>query len=167
MEELLNQYFFERVLQKTDPKYLDELAGQILEECLLIFTKAKKEFTSPVPGEGDTAVLRCIQYIEANLFNPLHTEDLTHFSRTSTATLFRKFKSATQLTPFEYIRKRRLDESRQLLKTGNYNVGDVAMLVGYEDLAAFSKAFKKHFGAPPSRSTLTRQFVTPTFRARG
>ena len=40
-----------------------------------------------------------------------------------------------------------------MIEAGGTPVGDVAMLVGYENFAAFSTAFKRHFGAPPSASS--------------
>ena len=37
-----------------------------------------------------------------------------------------------------------------MIEAGTYPVGDVGLLVGYENFSAFSTAFKKHFGRSPS-----------------
>jgi methylphosphotriester-DNA--protein-cysteine methyltransferase len=44
------------------------------------------------------------------------------------------------------------DEAKILLKTGQYQVGDVALWVGYEDLSSFSKAYKARFKVAPSNA---------------
>jgi len=68
----------------------------------------------------------------------------------SLSTLLRKFRLDTGMSPYGYIKTRRLEEARRLIEAGTHPVGDVAALVGYENLAAFSTAFKKQFGKPPS-----------------
>ena len=52
--------------------------------------------------------------------------------------------------PYGYIKARRLEEGRRLIEAGTHPVGDVALLVGYENFGAFSTAFKAHFGRSPS-----------------
>jgi AraC-like DNA-binding protein len=96
-------------------------------------------------------VSRALQYIESNLFESgLNVGDIVDYSLASQATLFRQFRRELQETPAGYIRNRRLDEAHALLTQGDYQVQDVAYLVGYEDLSAFSKAFKQRFCVSPS-----------------
>jgi AraC-like DNA-binding protein len=45
---------------------------------------------------------------------------------------------------------RRLEEARRLIEAGTHAVGQVAVLVGYENFGAFSTAFKRQFGRSPS-----------------
>jgi len=71
-----------------------------------------------------------------------------HFNRT--------FSNIFQIPPMEYHLNVRLDKAKDLLATGKYSVADVAELVGYNDIFAFSKAYKKHFGYSPS---LTKLYV--------
>jgi AraC-like DNA-binding protein len=44
-----------------------------------------------------------------------------------------------------------MEEARHLLKSKDYSIGDIAVLVGYEDLYTFSAAYKKVFGVSPSK----------------
>lgn len=54
------------------------------------------------------------------------------------------------MTPVEYIHKLRMDRARLYLESGAMTVGEIAAAVGIEDVAYFSRLFKKRMGVPPS-----------------
>lgn len=155
LNELLNEYYLERVVERKDPEHLITLSNQILEEVFRILVCPKREsevqrIQTSSDIEGDPYVYRAIRFIETNLFDPYSTHKIANQAGTSPATLFRKFRQELKVTPYEYIVQRRLDESLSLLKGGDHSVSDISLIVGYADLAAFSKAFKKRFGKAPS-----------------
>ena len=43
-----------------------------------------------------------------------------------------------------------MNKAMELLKSGNYNVSEVADMVGSSSPFNFSRDFKKHFGVTPS-----------------
>jgi AraC-like DNA-binding protein len=159
LSELITRYFFCRVLETSPSSIeLNHLESMILTEVFMVGrkvtsakTKDQKEnkLGQTIVSE-ETAILRAIEFIESNLFEKMDVEALVKSSRTSQATLFRLFKKELKLSPIEYVRNRRLDEANILLKTGQYQVGDVALLVGYEELSSFSKAYKQRFKMAPS-----------------
>src|SRR5262250_2250654 len=57
-----------------------------------------------------------------------------------------KFSSLVGAPPLTYLTRWRLWQASRLLAEGNLSVGETALRVGYESEAAFSKAFKRHFG---------------------
>lgn len=65
--------------------------------------------------------------------------------------LHRCFNSVYGISPFEYLRKQRLDRAIQLLKDGEISVTEAAYSVGYFNLSYFAKTFKKHVGVSPSQ----------------
>ena len=50
----------------------------------------------------------------------------------------------------QYLAKWRMQIAAELLTGSNVNVGTIAAQIGYESEAAFSRAFKKMIGVPPS-----------------
>ena len=157
LSELVTRYFFCRVLDDSPSSIeLNHLETMILTEVFMLSRKAKpvkKESSKSAPSTitpENTAIIRAIECIESHLFEKLDVQALVKSSRTSQATLFRLFKKELKLSPIEYVRNRRLDEAKILLKTGQYQVGDVALLVGYEELSSFSKAYKERFKVAPS-----------------
>jgi AraC family transcriptional regulator len=99
---------------------------------------------------GESVTGRALRYIESNLFSKLALAAIAQQAFASPSTLLRQFRRDTGTTPYGYIKTRRLEEARRLIEAGRHPVGDVAMLVGYENFAAFSTAFKSHFGKAPS-----------------
>jgi AraC-like DNA-binding protein len=44
-----------------------------------------------------------------------------------------------------------MEEARWLLTTTDFSLQDTALMVGYENSAAFSRAFKRESGMPPGK----------------
>ncbi len=53
-------------------------------------------------------------------------------------------------SPMDYVRTRRLAEASTLLKKGIYTVTEVASIIGYGSIGAFSEAFRARYGVSPS-----------------
>lgn len=64
--------------------------------------------------------------------------------------LHRTFRQCFGITPHKYIVHKRLENAMHQLENGNQPVGEIAVLNGFSDIHAFSKAFKKSFGYPPT-----------------
>ena len=60
-----------------------------------------------------------------------------------------RFTALVGEPPLAYLSRWRLETAAGLLQDGALGVGEIASRVGYESDAAFSKAFRRRFGAPP------------------
>ena len=63
--------------------------------------------------------------------------------------LSRTFSKETGQTIPQYLRQLRMEKSAELLRTGRYNVTEVALEVGYNSLSHFSQTFHQTFGCCP------------------
>lgn len=63
--------------------------------------------------------------------------------------LSRIFKKSEGLTIGDYIKKIRMDKSRELMVDHHMPIKEVATCVGYSDLAYFYRVFKKFYGMAP------------------
>jgi AraC-like DNA-binding protein len=60
-----------------------------------------------------------------------------------------RFTALVGEPPLAYLSRWRLETAAGLLKDGTLGLAEIAARVGYESEAAFSKAFRRRFGAPP------------------
>lgn len=90
------------------------------------------------------------EIIEENLFNPVSLNDLAYLSGRSLSSFKRDFQSIYNTSPLQWIRNRRLDRAKELLANSALSVTDVCYSTGFENVAHFSKVFKKRFGISPS-----------------
>ncbi len=74
--------------------------------------------------------------------------ELGGFSRASFAQHFKRYMNST---PLEYLTRIRLSHAQKQLEAGK-SVIQVALEVGYQDDAAFAKAYKRQFGFGPGAS---------------
>lgn len=51
----------------------------------------------------------------------------------------------------EYIRKLRVDKSKELLDTNRHSLAEIAYLTGFSDQSHFIRVFKRHLGMTPSQ----------------
>lgn len=79
--------------------------------------------------------------------------DVMHASRSSFAL---RFATAVGETPARYVAQLRMQQAKQWLVRDRMKIAVVARQLGYESEAAFSRAFKRIIGAPPSRFRATQ-----------
>ena len=80
--------------------------------------------------------------------------DLHAFLRTlpfSTEYLTKLFKRETGMTPFQYLKNRRLENAANILAVmyGKGNISETARLCGFSDPLYFSRLFRKKYGVSP------------------
>ena len=94
-------------------------------------------------------VIATRNYIDQNFENPLNLDLLSHLRFTSKYHLLRLFKKYYGLTPRQYLIDKRIEKSKEHLKSG-MSVTSTCFAVGFESLGSFSKLFKTRTGKTPS-----------------
>lgn len=146
----------------SKPFHADELTLRIeklLEKRMLLRKKYAEVSAStdiniaiefPVADKQFIDTLKSL--VEKNLDNAeLNVQllaDEFHMSRSQFA---RKCKSIMGLTPLQYVQNSRLERAKQLLRTENLSVGDVAFRCGFEDVSYFTRVFKQATGKTPTQ----------------
>lgn len=108
-------------------------------------------------------VEQVIYLLKQNLVHPPPLEELGRKVGCSPFYLSRIFSAQTGMTIPQYLRQLRMDKAAELLRSGEYNVTEAALEVGYNSLSHFSAAFHETFGCCPGLYPLK----TPTQRSRG
>jgi AraC-like DNA-binding protein len=77
-------------------------------------------------------------------------EELAKQAGLSRSVLAERFTELVGIPPMHYLAKWRMQIASELLIGGKANLASIAAEIGYESEAAFSRAFKKMVGVPPS-----------------
>jgi AraC family transcriptional regulator len=89
-------------------------------------------------------------YIREHIDEPLHREVLAEVAGFSVPHFHRIFTACAGENIAGYVRRVRMERAGRKLRMGAVDITEVALAAGYDSHAAFSKAFKQHFGLSPS-----------------
>ena len=97
----------------------------------------------------DDTIKQIQTYIEGNYEEKISVEGLAKKFAISSRNFIRRFKKATQNTPFEYIQRVRVEVAKKSFESSTLSINQVMYNVGYNDEKAFRKTFKKYTGLSP------------------
>lgn len=98
----------------------------------------------------DDAVLKALHAIHRDPAFAWSIAALASEASLSRSRLSERFTVAVGEPPMQYLAKWRMNTASRLLRETRHSVQRIANDVGYESLAAFSRAFKQHLGVPPA-----------------
>jgi len=107
-------------------------------------------------GLGEERIGRALSAIHADPFRRWTVPELAEIAAMSRSTFAEKFAATVGEPPLHYLARWRLTIAADLLRSGGMKVTEVAQQVGYSSDAAFSRAFKVHFGYAPSDARVRR-----------
>jgi AraC-like DNA-binding protein len=90
--------------------------------------------------------------VEDNMMSSASLSQLAFLSGRSLSSFKRDFLAIYNMPPSTWLRLRKLEKARELLRNTTMTVTDVCYTLGFENLAHFSRLFKSHYGYSPSKS---------------
>ncbi|SDH95104.1 AraC family transcriptional regulator [Pseudomonas panipatensis] len=118
------------------------------EALLLLFQRYARVPEAPPPGREPLAVARARELLAARLCEPPSLEELAAAVNLSPFHFARVFRKATGLPPHAWLKQRRLEQARALLKSG-CQPASVAAQLGFADQSHLSRQFKQAYGVAP------------------
>ena len=129
---------------------LARLADLLLVESLRA-TPAEHAPAGLLRGLADARIAPALQELHAQPAHPWTSEQLAKAAALSRSAFFDRFTRTVGVAPMEYLLAWRMALAKDLLRNDNLGIHAVAERVGYASAAAFSTAFSRHVGVPPSR----------------
>ncbi|MEH6577637.1 MAG: GlxA family transcriptional regulator [Amphritea sp.] len=100
-------------------------------------------------GASQPKLIEAVTLMEANIEEPLSTEDLAFHVGVSRRHLERLFKKHLQTVPSKYYLELRLEMARQLLRQSDKPALQVGLACGFSSASYFSTAYRNHYGLTP------------------
>ena len=111
-----------------------------------------RDATTPGPLEppgGDRRIRRALAEMEANVEAPLPLSIIATRAGCTQRDLEKRFAKAFGAPPRKVYQRIRLNTARNLVEDTTLSFSEVATRSGYENAAAFSRAFRETFGLSP------------------
>lgn len=105
---------------------------------------------APAAGRTEQAVLDAASYIEAHFDRPHALHDLAARVKLSPAHLSRHFSRRMGMGIVQFLHRTRAEEACRLLRCTTLAVKQVAAIVGYDEIAYFSRCFRAQVGQSPA-----------------
>ncbi len=123
----------------------------------LLFVEAVSRYVASLPEERrgwlaglrDPQIGRSLALLHARPTHAWTAESLALEVGMSRSTFAERFTSLVGQPPMQYLALWRMHVAAQRLREGHGSLAQIAVAVGYESEAAFSRAFKRQFGTSP------------------
>lgn len=98
----------------------------------------------------ENRIIEVFDYMLSHIDTPLTIQKLAQMAMMNEYTFKYGFKSVFHQSPHQALMAERIKKAQQLLEDPELTMTDIATLLGYESLSAFSNAFKDKIGFAPS-----------------
>ena len=157
-----NRSFFGLLAQHADSCWRrgDE-AGKIQSHVLLqaMLLQLWEEAFRPAPSPLDLVLDQVVHAIQAEPGRRWRIEELAEQVHLSRAQFVRRFHALVGRSPIHFIIQTRLERARLLIEETDMSLGQIAEVLGYQDVAYFSRQYKRYMGQSPGAIRAARHSI--------
>jgi transcriptional regulator GlxA family with amidase domain len=99
----------------------------------------------------DALIRRCQQWAALNYNQPSPVATMMSLADLPERSFVRRFKKATGMSPIDYVHRLRLEETKQMLESGDGPIDAIAAEVGYQDARFLERLFHRYVGLTPAQ----------------
>ncbi|MDV9034020.1 transcriptional regulator ArgR [Pseudomonas sp. RAC1] len=142
-----------------------ELAGAVSEELVVERIREGGE-RQRIPlqnrlGSSHPKLTQAVLLMEANIEEPLTTDEIAQHVCVSRRQLERIFKQYLNRVPSQYYLELRLNKARQMLMQTSKSIIQIGLSCGFSSGPHFSSAYRNFFGATPREDRNQRRSNSP------
>ncbi len=143
-----------REWEHTD-QYSTDMVISMLTQLLLLLQRSNEDSAGKLTASNtlhseNTIIRRAQQYIVEHIREKLTVPSVAKMVDVSPSYLTALFHKNLQISPGEYIRRIKLQESKQMIRENDMNFTEIAAQLQYSTVHHFSRQFKEKFGITPS-----------------
>ena len=135
-------------IQKMDKcNCIDEIK-KLYSDAVIDFVKESAKICRNM--KYSKTIRKCIDYIYINLHNRITVEELSEHAGVTPAYLSLLFKKETGLCISEYIRIKKIDSAKDMLKYTSYSCSEISNYLSFSSSSHFISIFSKVTGITPN-----------------
>lgn len=141
----------------TQIPYMNSLMICLLQETVIRLLQSEfigRMETHPVSEVRqhyqDELLNKILAYIDETITEPMTVAEICQKFSLSRSSLQILFKENLQQTPKRYISELKLEKSCQLIREGKYTISEIALMLGFNSIHYFSRAFTQKYNIAPS-----------------
>lgn len=137
--------------------HADYLAHMLIAHLFRLHSSASgglrggPDMAAAAPAAPDAAIRRAIDWIDAELENPLTLDRMAAAADMHPLRFARAFRRALGVPPHRFVVDRRLARARQLLTGSDLPIAEIALATGFSSQSHLTAAFTRAFGLSPGR----------------
>ena len=142
--------------------YMNSLMLCLLQETIIRLLQSEfigKKNDRPVTGARqhyqDELLEKILAYIDETIYEPLSIAELYQKFSMSRSSLQILFKENMDISPKKYINEMKLEKSRQMICENKYTISEIALMLGFNSIHYFSRAFTQKYHMAPSEYSKT------------
>ena len=138
-------------LAAGDNSFSEELVSLF---CGLLLVYVLRAFDT-AGGEKDVEEInfkvcsKVMSYIDTNVLSMKNLREVSRVMGYNYSYISTLFHRTTGITLNGYFKNKRMNEAKRLLLNSKISISEIARLMNYSSVYAFSKAFKEYFGSSP------------------
>ena len=147
----------QQMLREADrmDAHATDMILNLLQMLLICLLRAKNEPADKLQNansvNSENQLIRsAMQYIAAHVREKLSVPVVAKNVDVSPSYLTALFHKHLQISPGEYIRRIKLQESKQMIREGSLNFTEISQQLQYSTVHHFSRQFKEKFGITPT-----------------
>jgi AraC-like DNA-binding protein len=122
-----------------------------LKEAILVLLKVNPSLQDVLFDFSEPGKIDLEGFMNESFHFNVGLNRYAYLSGRSLPTFKRDFKKTFHMTPGRWLLKRRLEEAHYLIKEKGKKPSEIFLELGFEDFSHFTYAFRKAYGAAPSR----------------
>ena len=136
----------------AEPTFIDGVSIALATRLFVLNTMKGESQAAhkPIPL-AKWRLKRAIDYVETNITRPIYLAEVSNAAGLTRNHFAAQFRASTGCSPSNYILKRKVTYSQQLLLDPCRSIAEVAAMMGFSTQAHFTVVFKKVLGETPAR----------------
>lgn len=131
-------------VMKSDKLYGNYYAGGFAYDFLVEFYRLANNKASEEQSSANRTILSAVNYISSHYTEEITLEKLSSIAGVTMQHLCKLFQKNFGMRPVEYITKHRIQQAKQLLRTTDNTIKEIAFDCGFKDSSYFCRIFKRY-----------------------